>query len=99
MEVVAAVHTSKAPVKTGLMFVVSGAKFGKRAFAIGSNDGVKVGSRRRGSDLGENLRVTAVDRDQASLRVVSETQVICAHKRGISGEEDEEEKSGHCFLN
>lgn len=54
MEVVAAVYTSKAPVKTGLMFVVSGAKFGESAFAIWSNDRVEVGSRRRGSDLGEN---------------------------------------------
>jgi hypothetical protein len=99
MEVVAAVHTSKAPIKPGLMFVVSGAEFGERALAIGSNDGVEVGSRRRGSDLGENLRVTAVDRDEASLRVVVETQVVGAYKRSISGEEEGREKSGHCFLN
>ena len=99
VEVVALVHAGEAPVETGLVFVMTGAEFGESALAIGSNDGVDVGSRRRGSDLGENLRVTAVDRDQASFRVVSETQVICAPKRGISGQEEEEQNSGHFFLN
>ena len=54
MEVVALVHAGEAPVETGLVFVMTGAKFGERAFAIGSNDGVEVWASGRAGDLSEN---------------------------------------------
>ena len=43
VEVVALVHAGEAPVETGLVFVMTGAEFGERAFSIRGNDGVEVG--------------------------------------------------------
>ena len=82
VKVVAAVDTSKPPIKSGLMFVVSGAEFSECALAIGSNDGMEIGPRSGASDLGENGGVTAANGDESSLGVVVESQVVCGHNGG-----------------
>ena len=79
---VAAVDTSKPPIKSGLMFVVPGAEFSECTLAIGSNNGMEIGSRSGASDLGENGGVTAANGDESSLAVVVESQVVCGHNGG-----------------
>ena len=100
VEVVALVHAGESPVETGLVFVMTGAKFGEFTFSIRGDDGVKVWAGGRAGDLGKNgfRSGLAVDGDSPGVLVSFEAKLVSGQKRGCGGQEEGREKSGHCFL-
>ena len=100
VEVVALVHAGESPVETCLVFVMTGAEFGEVTFSIRSDDGVKVWAGGRAGDLSKNgfRSGLAVDGDSSGVLVSFEAKLVSGHKRGCGGQQEEREKSGHCFL-
>ena len=67
MKVVAAVDPRETPVESGLVFVMPGAVLGEYAFAIGSDDGMKIWTMVRSRVLSQYRRIAAgtMDGDRA----------------------------------